>query len=95
MRWIIDFNIYDDLELTAAGDIAPGCEPLATFTLSPKSDVEIIQHLVCHMDACLFGRLLDNQHIWNQSISGTHILYEREPNAFMPDVPSSLNFLRA
>lgn len=95
MRWIIDFKLYDDLRLTDEGFIQPGCEPTATYRLAPREQGEIIQELVCHMDAILFARLLDNRHIWNQSISGTHILYDREPNMFFPDVPSSLNFLRA
>jgi L-ascorbate metabolism protein UlaG (beta-lactamase superfamily) len=95
MRWIIDFIVYDDLLLTEKGDIDPACEPVLKITLGPDGAPEIIQHLVCHLDSSLFGRLLAGDHIWNQSISGTHIIYEREPNVFMPDVPSSLNFLKA
>ena len=96
MRWVVDFHVYDDLQLTDDGQIRPECAVLKTYRLAPrKPGGEIIQNHACHLDAILFQRLLGGQHIWNQSTAGSHIIYVREPNVFYPDVTDALNFLRA
>jgi len=95
MKWRYKFHLYDNLRLTEDGQISPDSQIAKTYELTPPVEGEIVQNLTLHMDDRLFGRLLTGQHNWNQSLSGTYIMFERTPNQFYPDVTGALNFLRA
>jgi len=90
--WTTKINLYEHLTLTREGDIADGQKVLKQITLPPSGEISG-QTLTLHMDLGLFVDLLEGRRNWNGAISGTYILYERTPDAFLPDVPFSLNFL--
>ena len=46
------------------------------------------------LDIKLFYKLISNDHNWNMALGGGLIMFERNPNKFVPDIPFSLNFLR-
>ena len=50
--------------------------------------------LECHLDLDLFKNLLKGNFPWNTSISGSTILFKRNPNIYNVDLDFSLNFLR-
>lgn len=91
-RWLIRFMLYEDLRIENNGNIVAGCLPTTEYVLKSKAEVPIEQELICHLDRALFSSLLQRKAVWNVSLSGSVVLFERTPNKFIPDVPYSLNF---
>ena len=92
-NWNTVINLYQNLEIDLTGNIVPGCRPADRLTLPGAPDQTPEQTLTFHMDIDLLTDLLEGRGNWNGALSGSYILYEREPNIFLPDVPFSLNFL--
>lgn len=92
-NWTTVINLYQDLHVDLAGDISTACSPADTVTLPCAADQSSEQTLTFHMDIDLLTDLVEGRGNWNGALSGSYIIYEREPNIFLPDVPFSLNFL--
>jgi L-ascorbate metabolism protein UlaG (beta-lactamase superfamily) len=90
--WKVVFHLYDDLQLDAGGSLQKGMTPLKTLVLS-KNDAAVPYELICHLDRRLFTGLLKKNCIWNISLSGSIVIFERTPNVFIPAIPFSLNYL--
>jgi len=91
--WTTEINLYQNLILHADGQILTGTKPVERILL-PCSEGETPQQtLVFHMDIDLLIDLMEGRGNWNGALSGSYIIYEREPDIFLPDVPFSLNFL--
>ena len=90
--WTTEFSVYADLRVADDGNIAAGSAPAWHFTL-PAQGKTVRQTLKVHLDLDLFIDLLEGHSNWNGALSGSYILYEREPDFFLPDAPFSLNFL--
>jgi len=92
--WIVKFFIYKNITLKLNGNLSDNCHPIKTYEITPNNKSNhSIQELKCHLDHRLFSNLLKRKNIWNVSLSGSFILFEREPNKFIPNVPFSLNYL--
>ena len=50
--------------------------------------------LECHLEYDLFESLLKGRFPWNTSLTGSTIMYKRNPNIFNVDMQFSLNFLK-
>ena len=85
----MSFHLHDTIQLTERGDLASRPEMTLPMTV-PVADET--QHLRIHMDKAAFMRCLRGQANWNQTLSGSLCLYEREPNVFHPTDTFSLNF---
>lgn len=94
VRWRVGFRLYSDLRLDGDAAIDPACQPHASFVLEEEGSAP--EHeLVCHLDDRLFAGLLRRDCVWNISLSGSIIMFERRPNIFVPAIPFSLNYLTA
>lgn len=93
MNWRVIFHLYQDLQLDSAGNIVKEITPSKTFVLEEQENKRVEQELVCHLDLSLFTGLITRKCIWNISLSGSVIMFERTPNVFLPNVPFSLNYL--
>lgn len=92
-NWTTVINLYQDLQVDLAGDISSISKPADMITLPCSGGEKSEQTLTFHMDIDLLTDLVEGQGNWNGALSGSYIIYEREPNIFLPDVPFSLNFL--
>ena len=92
-NWITKINLYQDLQVDLAGNISSACTPAETVILPCAEGETSEQTLAFHMDIDLLTDLVEGRGNWNGALSGSYIIYEREPNVFLPDVPFSLNFL--
>ena len=92
-NWTTIINLYEDLRVDMAGDITSTCKPADTLVLPCAAGETLEQTLTFHMDIDLLTDLIEGRGNWNGALSGSYIIYEREPNIFLPDVPFSLNFL--
>ena len=63
---------------------------LKNFNKIPKNTLK----LECHIEYQLFKSLLIGRFPWNTSLSGSTIMYKRNPNKFNVDMLFSLNFLK-
>ena len=90
--WTNEIKLYQNLRLDEDGNIAPGQTAIDHVTLSCKK-TPLKQTLSFHMDIDLFTDLLEGRGNWNGALSGTYIIYEREPDFFLPDAPFCMNFL--
>lgn len=92
-NWTTIIKLYRDFQLSENCDAREGQKIEKTIVLQPVDPDHSEQILTLHLDVDLFYDLLIRKGSWNGAISGTYIMYEREPNIFMPNVPFSLNFL--
>ena len=92
IKWKVIFNLYTDLNLNENGQIDIENQPSQTLILS-KTNQQADYELICHLDQNLFINLLKRKCIWNLSLSGSIIMFERHPNVFIPEIPFSLNYL--
>jgi len=90
--WTTELYLYKDLTLDEDGNIEADQRPIDHVTL-PCKKAPPKQTLTFHMDMDLFIDLLEGRGNWNGALSGTYIIYERDPDVFIPDAPFSLNFL--
>ncbi len=91
MDWKVVFKLYDDLQVDEKLNISVDSKPLQILTLFTQKDCN--NELVCHMDYSLFIGLLNKKFNWNISLAGSVILFERNPNIYIPTITSSLNYL--
>lgn len=88
-----EFRLYDALteERARAG------AHRKQLDLSVRTDAETVQptKLRLHLDARAFALCLSRRQSWNQTISGSLVLQEREPNIHQPDALFALNYLVA
>ena len=68
---------------------------LKTYQLSNHNlNSKKTHKLECHLEYDLFESLLKGRFPWNTSLTGSTIMYKRNPNIFNVDMQFSLNFLR-
>jgi len=89
MDWDIRVALYHDLTISDSGFIVQ--ESPDHFVTIRKSESGL--KIVLHMDCRAFDGAVRKMYSWNQLISGSHAMIEREPNVYEPDVLFSLNFL--
>ena len=96
-KWNIDFNIYKNYEINKKCVIdKKKSNLLKIYQLSNhNSGSKNIYKLECHLEYQLFESLLRGKFPWNTSLTGSTIMYKRNPNIFNVDMQFSLNFLRA
>lgn len=99
--WSLEFYLYDNLIINDHGNINfKKSKLLKKYKLNhnikktslPKINYSVLK---CHLDFNLFYGLLRRKYIWNIALSGSLILYERQPNKFDPNQVFSLNYLAA
>ena len=94
--WDIKFNIYKNLEINENCKINTNKSNLIkkyylkNYTKRPKKKF----YLECFLEFELFKSLLNKKFPWNTSLSGSTILFKRNPNVYNVDMVFSLNFLR-
>ena len=49
-------------------------------------------YLRCYLDEALLARLLSRESHWNNAEIGCHILFDRRPNKYLPDVHTLMSF---
>ena len=95
-KWSIDFKIYKNFEINKNCLIDRKKSKflksynLKNYLSSTKENLK----LECHIEYQLFRSLLSGKLPWNTSLSGSTIMYKRNPNTFNPDMVFSLNFFR-
>ena len=95
-KWDIYFNIYKNYEINDRYVIDKKKSKflktyrLSNYTLKSKK----IYKLECHLEHQLFESLLRGRFPWNTSLTGSTIMYRRNPDIFNVDLQFSLNFLR-
>ena len=95
-KWCINFKIYKNYEINENCFIDRNKSnflktyELKNFTKIPKNTLK----LECHIEYQLFKSLLIGRFPWNTSLSGSTIMYKRNPNKFNVDMLFSLNFLK-
>ena len=96
-KWDIQFNIYKNYEINKKCFIdQKKSNMLKTYQLSNHSSKsKNIYKLECHLEYQLFESLLRGRFPWNTSLTGSTIMYKRNPDIFNVDLQFSLNFLRA
>ena len=95
-KWCIDFKIYRNYEINKNCFIDKNKSKfLKTYTLKNFTTTsKNILNLECHIEYQLFKNLIIGKFPWNTSLSGSTIMYKRQPNKFNVDMLFSLNFLR-
>ena len=96
-KWDIDFKIYKNYEINEKCTIdKKKSNFLKTYRLSNyKKKAKKIYKLECYLEYQLFESLLRGRFPWNTSLTGSTIMYKRNPDIFNVDLQFSLNFLRA
>ena len=95
-KWNINFKIYKNYEINKNCFIDKKKSRflksynLKNYLLSTKK----IPKLECYIEYQLFKSLLSGEFPWKTSLSGSTIMYKRNPNKFNVDMVFSLNFLR-
>ena len=90
LDWSIKFNLYHNFAITDSGEIS---NPKINHIVYLRDDVSE-NLLTLHIDCRAFTDAINRKLSWNQLISGSHAMIERQPNVFNPDVLFSLNFFR-
>ena len=67
---------------------------LKTYQLSNYTKNQKKYKLECHLEYQLFESLIRGKFPWNTSLTGSTIMYKRNPDIFNVDLQFSLNFLR-
>ncbi len=88
----IKFFAYKSLKINKNGNIVK--KKYKVFELFPNA--KTVKYLLeVHIDERLLYLCLINKSNWNMSMGGSNMMFFRKPNKFIPDISSSLNFLRA
>ncbi len=93
--WEIDIFCYENIDLSSTGNLKIA-HTTHQITLRNPLDTETNSErvfLVIYIEQRLLSLLLNKHVNWNMAASGSLLLYKREPDVFVPDVPFSLNFL--
>ena len=90
LDWSIKFNLYHNFAINNSGEIS---NRKIDHIVPLKDDVSE-NLLTLHIDCRAFTDAINRKLSWNQLISGSHAMIERQPNIFNPDVLFSLNFFR-
>tara|TARA_Y100000590_G_scaffold462131_1_gene625461 strand:+ start:87 stop:1427 length:1341 start_codon:yes stop_codon:yes gene_type:complete len=96
-KWDINFKIYKNYEINNNCLIDKKKSTflknynLKNYNINKKN----IYKLDCHIEYHLFKSLINGKFPWNTSLSGSTIMYNRNPNEFNIDMVFSLNYLRA
>jgi hypothetical protein len=90
LDWSIKINLYHNFEITESGEIS---NSKIDHTVHLRDD-DSSNIITLHMDCRAFIAAINRKLSWNQLISGSHAMIERQPNIFNPDVLFSLNFFR-
>lgn len=95
-KWNIDFKIYKNYQINDKYLIdKKKSKFLKTYNLKNyTNNSPNIYKLECHLEYELFKSLLNKKFPWNTSLSGSTIMYRRNPNKYNVDMFFSLNFLR-
>ncbi len=95
-KWDIFFKIYRKYEINKRCVIdKKKSRLLKTYQLSNHNlNSKKTHKLECHLEYDLFESLLKGRFPWNTSLTGSTIMYKRNPNIFNVDMQFSLNFLR-
>lgn len=93
INWEVEFRLYDDLRLDDYAQIKTGIAPLKSLVLTQDASVKHQYELICHLDRQLFRGLLNSICIWNTTLGGMLVIFERTPNVFIPTITFSLNYL--
>lgn len=96
-KWDIYFNIYKNFEINDQCKIdTKKSKYLKTYKLSNNNSNSNNKYkLECFLEYQLFESLLKGRFPWNTSLTGSTIMYKRNPNIFNVDLQFSLNFLRS
>lgn len=96
-KWDIFFKIYKKYEINKNCFIDKKKSNLLKIYQLSNHDLSSnnTHKLECHLEYDLFESLLKGRFPWNTSLTGSTILYKRNPNVFNVDLQFSLNFLRA
>jgi len=95
-KWSINFKIFKNIELDKNCLINKKKSKflknynLKNFNFSQKK----IFKLDCFLEYNLFQSLITGKFPWNTSLTGSTIMFKRNPNKFNVDMAFSLNFLR-
>jgi len=90
LDWSIKINLYHNFEITESGEIS---NSKIDHTVHLRDD-DSSNIITLHMDCRAFIAAINRKLSWNQLISGSHAMIDRQPNIFNPDVLFSLNFFR-
>jgi hypothetical protein len=95
-KWSVNFNIYKNIELDKNCRIdKKKSKFLKNYNLKNfESSQRKIFKLNCYLEYNLFQSLISGKYPWNTSLTGSTIMYKRNPNMFNVDMVFSLNFLR-
>ena len=92
--WDVNFFVYKNLKLKSSEKIINSKKNLLKkYSLSYKKNTKRHSSLECHLDAKLFISLLQRTYPWNPVLSGSMILFKRNPDKFDPNLTFSLNYL--
>ena len=81
------------MQIDDHANIKGGMTPLKSFKLIEDTSVKPTYELICHLDRQLFRGLLNSTCIWNTTLGGMLVIFERTPNVFIPTITFSLNYL--
>ena len=90
LDWSITINLYHNFSISDNGEIYNSKVDHVVNLIDVDSDKSITLHIDCRA----FVGAINRKFSWNQLISGSHALIERQPNVYDPDVLFSLNFFR-
>ena len=90
LDWSIQIYLYHNFVITESGEIS---NSKIDHTVHLRDD-DSSNIITLHMDCRAFIDAINRKLSWNQLISGSHAMIERQPNIFNPDVLFSLNFFR-
>lgn len=92
-KLIINLLIFEKLQLNQSAKINYKKSRLVKkYQLNLPNKGNAYKLDVC-LDLKLFYNLLSKKISWNTALSGSLVLFKRNPNKFLPDAPFSLNFL--
>ena len=90
LDWSIKIYLYHNFVITESGEIS---NSKIDHTVHLRDD-DSSNIITLHMDCRAFIDAINRKLSWNQLISGSHAMIERQPNIYNPDVLFSLNFFR-
>lgn len=95
-KWDFNFKIYKNYEINENCLIdSQKSNFLKTYKLKHYNlNTKNTFYLECYLEYELFKSLLIGKFPWNTSLSGSTIMFKRNPNIFNVDMVLSLNFLR-
>jgi L-ascorbate metabolism protein UlaG (beta-lactamase superfamily) len=89
----ISFQVHEGLRCDKA--LALQSAPSLAFDLAPAQPAAEPRRLAIHIDRTALQRCLQRKSNWNQTLSGSLCLFERQPNLYDPNTLFALNFFAA